>query len=134
MSKWWELIKISPYEDKRGILKKILKKEQLDGGINIEEVYVLYSNKGSIRGNHYHKKTLEYFTVIKGKARVALIDLSSGEKSLIDMSADDNVVLKVSPNIAHAFENREDEELIILVISSKEYTEKDTDTFIEKLL
>ncbi|KNY30018.1 WxcM-like domain-containing protein [Pseudobacteroides cellulosolvens] len=62
----FEFISINPFRDKRGSLKKIAMKSRI--GTEIEEVYVLYSNKGAVRGNHYHKETSEYFSVLEGTA------------------------------------------------------------------
>lgn len=129
MEKGYELISIKPFEDKRGSLKKIIMKSQLEENEKIEEVYLLYSEKGSVRGNHYHKKTLEYFMVVSGKAKVALKNLDTGTLEELYISAEDNVVLKVPPQVVHAFKNEEVQQLIMLAISLKEYNKLDTDTF-----
>ena len=46
--------------DKRGWLKKIL-----DG--NFSSCIEIYSKKGSIRANHYHKKDQHYMYIISGE-------------------------------------------------------------------
>ncbi|MGJ7913608.1 polysaccharide biosynthesis C-terminal domain-containing protein [Neobacillus sp. LXY-1] len=129
MENGYELISVKPFEDKRGSLKKILMESQLKENEKMEEVYLLYSEKGSVRGNHYHKKTLEYFVIVSGKAKVALKNLETGTLKELYISAEDNVVLKVTPQVVHAFKNEEAQQLIMLAISSKEYNELDTDTF-----
>lgn len=132
MNKMFELIQIHPFEDKRGSLKKIAMKSKL--GINIEEVYILCTNRGSIRGNHYHKSTVEYFTVVSGTARIALKDISTGYYEELTISSEDNIVLKVPANTAHAFKNEQDEPLIIIAVSPMEYDENNTDTFLMNIL
>jgi dTDP-4-dehydrorhamnose 3,5-epimerase len=134
MEKGYELISIQPFEDKRGSLKKILMKSQLNKNEKIEEVYLLYSDKGSVRGNHYHKKTLEYFVVVSGNAKVALKNINTGILEEFYISSSNNVVLKIPPNVVHAFKNEEDQLLIMLAISSKEYNKLDTDTFVMDIL
>jgi dTDP-4-dehydrorhamnose 3,5-epimerase-like enzyme len=134
MEKGYELISIKPFEDKRGSLKKILMKSQLKENENIEEAYLLYSEKGSVRGNHYHEKTLEYFVVVSGIAKIALKNLDTGILEEINISSDSNLVLKVPPHVVHAFKNEEDQPLIMLAISSKEYNKQDTDTFAMEIL
>jgi len=129
LKKGYELISIKPFEDKRGSLKKIIMKSQLEENEQIEEVYLLYSESGSVRGNHYHKKTLEYFVVVSGRAKMALKNLDTGIVEELYISAEDHVVLKVPPQVVHAFKNEEDYPLIILAVSSKEYNKLDTDTF-----
>jgi dTDP-4-dehydrorhamnose 3,5-epimerase len=129
MENWYELFHIQPFEDMRGSLKKLLMISQLKEDEKIEEVYVLISNQGSVRGNHYHKETLEYFYVISGKAKVALKNLDTGAFEEMILSSSDNVTLKVPPYVVHAFKNEEEEPFIMLAISSKEYNKDDTDTF-----
>lgn len=129
MKKGYELISIKPFEDKRGSLKKIIMKSQLEENEQIEEVYLLYSESDSVRGNHYHKKTLEFFVVVSGRAKVALKNLETGTEEELYISAEDHVVLKVPPQVVHAFKNEEDRPLIMLAVSSKEYNKLDTDTF-----
>jgi dTDP-4-dehydrorhamnose 3,5-epimerase len=134
LKKGYELISIKPFEDKRGSLKKIIMKSQLEENEQIEEVYVLYSEGDSVRGNHYHKKTLEYFVVVSGRAKVALKNLDTGIVDELYISAEDHVVLKVPPQVVHAFKNEEDYPLIMLAVSSKEYNKLDTDTFPMEIL
>ncbi|WP_419887256.1 WxcM-like domain-containing protein [Neobacillus niacini] len=129
MENWYELIRIQPFEDTRGSLKKLLMISQLKQNKKIEEIYVLFSNQGSVRGNHYHKETLEYFSVISGEAKVALKNLHTGAFEEIVMSANNNVILKVPPYVVHAFKNEGEEPFIMVAISSKEYNKDDTDTF-----
>lgn len=134
MKNGYELISIKPFEDKRGSLKKIIMKSQLEENEQIEEVYLLYSESDSVRGNHYHKKTLEYFVVVSGRAKVALKNLNTGIVDELYISAEDHVVLKVPPQVVHAFKNEEDHPLIMLAVSSKEYNKLDTDTFLLEIL
>ena len=134
MENWYELIDIQPFEDRRGSLKKMLMISQLKEDEKIEEIYVLFSNQGSVRGNHYHKKTLEYFSVISGKVKVALKNLGTGAFEEMILSASNNVVLRVPPNVVHAFKNEEEQPFVMLAISSKEYNKFDTDTFPMEIL
>ena len=48
------------YKDKRGWLKKIL-----DG--NFSSCIEIYSKKGSVRANHYHKKDTHFMYIISGE-------------------------------------------------------------------
>jgi dTDP-4-dehydrorhamnose 3,5-epimerase len=125
----YEQLKISPYEDYRGQLKKIAKKSMLNEGQEIQEVYVLYSNKGTVRGNHYHELTTEFFTVVSGEAKMAFSEIDKDNIEIIKIKASDNITIKVYPNTVHAFKNELEEPLIILAVSLKEYNPQDTDTF-----
>ena len=134
MAARYEIIKINAYEDFRGELKKVFKKPMLSDHKTIEEIYVLYTNKDSVRGNHYHKRNIEFFTVLKGTATIALKDLEKGEAELLRVSAGDDIVIKVPENVAHGFRNDEDEELVILAAASVQYDAEDTDTYTFQLL
>ncbi len=123
-----EIIDIIPFKDSRGSLKKILMLSQLKTG-SIEEVYLIYTGKGGVRGNHYHKITLEYFTVVSGRAVIVLKDLATEILQELKISADDNKVIKVPPGVAHAFINETRQPLIILAVSTREYNKLDPDTF-----
>lgn len=123
-----EIISLNPFEDSRGTLKKILMQSQLKEG-NIEEVYLIYTSKGRVRGNHYHKTTLEYFTVVSGTALISLRNIGMEAQEELIITAEDNVVLKVPPGVAHAFKNQGEEPLVILAVSTREYDKLDTDTF-----
>ncbi|MGE5631237.1 MAG: WxcM-like domain-containing protein [Caulobacteraceae bacterium] len=125
----YEMIEMDPYRDLRGYLKKVLKKSNLETNEAIEEIYVLYTEKGFIRGNHYHKKTLEYFTIISGTATIAMKSIEDPDAVILRVNSSDNLVIKVPPLVAHGFRNDGEEELVILAISSKEYNAADTDTF-----
>lgn|SRR3989338_1045970 len=52
------------FEDKRGKIADILEKVQ------IEYVTMITSKKGAIRGNHYHKKSVQYNYILKGKLKL----------------------------------------------------------------
>ncbi len=123
----FELMGINPFRDKRGSLKKIAMKSRI--GMDIEEIYVLYSNKGAVRGNHYHKQTIEYFTVLEGIAVFSLKDLDTGDSQTVKISSDDNIIVKVPANVVHAFRNDADQPMVMLAVSSREYNPDDDDTY-----
>lgn len=127
-----ELILVKPYVDSRGMLLKIFRHSQLREG-NVGEIYVLYTNPGCIRGNHYHKLTLEYFAVLSGAASIALKNIDTGDLEMMELTAWDNRILKVPPGIAHALKNETELPLIILAVSTREYDEHDPDTYMAEI-
>lgn len=129
MGKGYELIGIKTHIDYRGQLKKVAIKSMLELGQEIEEVYVLYSEKGTVRGNHYHKKTIEYFTVLSGEALMAIGDINLNTIEIKKLKADDNQALRIDPYTVHAIKNESEVPLIVLAVSLKEYTDTDIDTF-----
>tara|TARA_B100001765_G_C19382341_1_gene284058 strand:+ start:72 stop:509 length:438 start_codon:yes stop_codon:yes gene_type:complete len=62
------------FRDKRGWLKKIL-----DG--NFSSCIEIYSKKGSVRANHYHKKDKHFIYVINGEILYFYRDRKSGART-----------------------------------------------------
>ncbi|MDF2533812.1 MAG: dTDP-4-dehydrorhamnose 3,5 epimerase [Clostridia bacterium] len=129
MNSGYEQLKISPFLDHRGQLKKIVQKSMLSGEQEIEEIYVLYSNKNTVRGNHFHQRAIEFFTVLSGEAIMAFSDIDKKNMKIVRMKASDNQIIKVYPNTVHAIKNESEVPLIVLAVSLKEYNPQDTDTF-----
>ena len=51
------------FEDSRGYILDILYSQ------NFNHATIIYSKKGSIRGNHYHKKTTQITFVLSGEVK-----------------------------------------------------------------
>ncbi len=134
MKSRYEVITISPYKDGRGELKKVFTMDMLGADESVEEIYVLYTKGNSVRGNHYHKKNVEFFSVIKGTATIALRDLETDSTDVFRASSKDNIVIKVPENTAHGFRNDEEEELVILAAATRQYEPGDTDNYPLRLL
>jgi hypothetical protein len=65
------VIRVKPaVADRRGTITDVL------DGIPVECVTLVTSNKGAVRGNHYHKKTTQY-TYVPPRERHAFIALES---------------------------------------------------------
>lgn len=52
------------FEDDRGTIRDILTHTP------VEHVTVIESKKGAVRGNHYHKDTLQYDYIVSGKMKI----------------------------------------------------------------
>jgi|TARA_X000001036_G_C20360894_1_gene676484 oxalate decarboxylase/phosphoglucose isomerase-like protein (cupin superfamily) len=64
------------FKDKRGWLKKIL-----DG--NFSSCIEVYSKKGSVRANHYHKKDKHFIYIISGEILYFRRDIKKNAKSKV---------------------------------------------------
>jgi quercetin dioxygenase-like cupin family protein len=53
------------HKDKRGIIKDLLI------GVDIDAVTYVTFNKGALRGNHYHKDTIQYDYLLEGQLKMA---------------------------------------------------------------
>lgn len=52
------------FEDERGMIKDILENESVDS------ITVIDSKKGVVRGNHYHKETVQWTYLQSGKIKI----------------------------------------------------------------
>ena len=66
------------FRDKRGWLKKIL-----DG--NFSSCIEVYSKKGTIRANHYHKKDKHFIYIISGEILYFRKDLKKNAKTKVTL-------------------------------------------------
>ncbi len=119
-------IKIS-FQDKRGKIIDILQKEQ------IEYVTLITSKKGAIRGNHYHKKSIQYNFILKGKMKLFTRVPKGKKKTEIIKTGD----LACNPPMEeHALLALEDSEFLVFTRGprgGKNY-EKDTFRLKDKLI
>jgi quercetin dioxygenase-like cupin family protein len=82
--------------------------------------YITFA-KGAIRGNHYHKKTIQHDFILSGRLLCA-----SGNKKFI---AEPGEVITHKPHIPHAYQALEDAEMVSLVYGPRKGEEYATDTY-----
>jgi len=118
-------IKIA-FKDHRGEISDILENEI------INNITMISSKKGSIRGNHYHKESVQYTFVIKGIFKI-LTQKPEGKLETAIIKPGDLVL--TPPMEKHAFIALEDSEYIVFTRGprgGKNY-EKDTYRLTKKL-
>ena len=93
------------------------------------QIYVTTANPGQIKGNHYHKRKVEWFCVIKGEGELVLKDKITGEREIIKIGDSNKVVVKIPANISHAVRNIGRDTLILLAYITEPYNEQDPDTY-----
>ena len=89
------------YSDDRG---------SINGLVNFgtwKEINIIYSEAGTVRGNHYHKNTDELFLVIEGKIKITLQKVLDekeldNKKKTFDVQEGD--VFLIKKNVNHIFE------------------------------
>ena len=115
------------FEDERGQIIDILENEI------IEHVTMISSKEGSIRGNHYHKESVQYTYVVKG--RLKLLTQMPGEQVKTTTIEPRDLVF-TPPMEKHALMALEDSEFLVLTRGPRgggNY-EKDTYRLTEKLI
>ena len=127
-----ELKKLKKQTDERGWLVEILRADEVKE--EMKQIYFSASKPKAIRGNHYHKHKVEWFSVVKGKAKLVLEDNESKERKELILLDDTPAIVKIPPNISHAIQNIGEDEMYLIVIVNEVFNPDDTDTFYVKLI
>jgi dTDP-4-dehydrorhamnose 3,5-epimerase-like enzyme len=93
--------------DQRGSITDIINHLSFNGATIIE------SKKGSIRGNHYHKHTIQFVYILNGKMKCAAKKIS---EPLVEVVVESGDLISHEAYEAHNFEAIED--TLFLVLSS----------------
>ena len=105
--------------DDRGVFREV---------INNFEARTLISGKmkaGAVLGNHFHRRTRVFFYLARGEAKVATLNVETGEKDLFSLGENQGVVFEI--NETHAIRFLSDGEFTML--KSLAYDPADPDTF-----
>ena len=65
----YTITKLSKSKEERGWLSEIFRSDKMS---QFQQVYVATIKPGYMRGDHYHKQRVEWFSVIKGKGKLTL--------------------------------------------------------------
>lgn len=88
---------------------------------------------GVTRGNHYHTRKIERFTVIKGKARIQLRKIGADEVLNFDLNGAEPSYVDMPIWYTHNITNTGEEELYTQFWINEWYNPEDGDTFPEKV-
>lgn len=126
------LKKLEKKVDQRGFVCEVLRSEQVNASFG--QIFISTINTGQIKGNHYHKRKKEWYTVVRGNITVHLLDVESGEKEEVKISADEPSLLQINPGVSHAITNDSDEEAWIIAYISESFNPDDPDTFSHEVI
>ncbi|MEE8449967.1 MAG: dTDP-4-dehydrorhamnose 3,5-epimerase family protein [Thermodesulfobacteriota bacterium] len=124
-------LKVNP--DERGRLWEILRVDD-DLFIRFGQVYATTAYPGVVKAWHYHKLQTDNFSVVKGKACVALYDARKGSPTYgqvneFIMSQADPSLLQIPNQVYHGFKCLGDEEVIILNCPTEVYHREQPDEY-----
>ena len=108
------------FEDNRGTIRDILVKEKIDF------VTIIFNKKNSVRGNHYHKETVQYLYVLEGSVLVA--SKFKGKEIEKKILTEGDLLLN-EPLEWHAIKSIEDSKLLILTRGLRGGNDYEADTF-----
>ena len=112
-------IKIN-HQDSRGVIVDLLEKKKINA------ITYITQKKGKIRGNHFHKKTIQWNYLIKGKIKIVTKKRNRGVQEMI-LSRGDLVV--TSSNESHAIKAIEYSEYLVFTQGPRGGKEYENDTF-----
>lgn len=125
--------KIEKHSDNRGKLVVFLKNRELKKkNKEFGQVYfITFSQKGIVRGNHYHKNWREWFAVVEGKVQAELEDVKSKKRIsiILDDKGKDHIRLEIGSYVAHSFKSLSDS-ASLLNYAEKEWTPEDNFPYI----
>ncbi len=108
------------FEDHRGLIKDIIVNERID------YVTIITNVKGAVRGNHYHKETIQFLYVLEGKILVA--SQIKGEKVKKKILESGSMLFNEASE-SHAIKSLEDSKLLILTRGLRGGKNYESDTF-----
>ncbi len=125
----YKITKFKRIKDRRGDLIVFLKEHELKSAKKkFGQIYfVTFKKKGSVRGNHYHKKWHEWFGIIEGKVQVVIEDVRTKRRKQIILNAkkDRYTRIETGPYTAHAIKSLT-KKASLLSYADSEWNNKDT--------
>lgn len=87
--------KIKPaFTDKRGHIFDVCEE-------SISHVGLITFKKGAVRGNHYHKKSVQYTYILKGKIKFVTSDSNGKNKKIFVLK--EGMFSRIPPKMVHAY-------------------------------
>lgn len=108
------------FKDNRGVIMDLLEKK------NINAITLITQNKGKVRGNHYHKKTIQWNYLLKGK--ILIVAVKNGKKSKIILNKKGDLV-ETTKKEFHAIKALKNAEYLVFTQGPRGGKEYENDTF-----
>jgi|3_EtaG_2_1085321.scaffolds.fasta_scaffold14917_2 UDP-2-acetamido-2,6-beta-L-arabino-hexul-4-ose reductase len=122
------LIKTELHSDDRGSLTELAKVDSSEG-----QVFFSTTNKGYVRGEHFHMRKFERFCVVDGKAVIRIRKMGSDKVCEYKVSGEDIKVIDMPVLHTHNLENVGQRQLTTVFWISEIYDDKNPDTFFEEI-
>ena len=91
------------------------------------------TKKGVVRGNHFHTRKIERFSVIRGKAKIELREILSNKKFEFIMDGAKPSYVDIPIWYTHNIQNIGYEDLFTVFWINEHYEEKTSDTYLENV-
>lgn len=121
-----EILECRIYEDSRGLVTWPFP-DDLIRKIHVSQIHIPSLTPGSIRGNHYHLHTVEYTLILSGPCRAVFYDNKTGDQEETVFTAEKPVLLKIAPDIIHAFKNEAAHDICLICFDERVHTSDSPD-------
>jgi len=115
-------------KDDRGHLFEVIR------SLNQGQAFFSSTKSHIERGNHYHRRKLERFSIIKGKALIQMRRLGTDEIIEYTLNGDIPTYVDIPILYTHNLVNIGEEELLMLFWTSELFNPDDSDTYYEKVI
>ena len=112
-------IKIN-FKDKRGVIMDLLEKK------TINAITLITQKKGVVRGNHYHKKTIQWNYLLEGKLELFTKKKNKKQRKIVILEGD---LVETSKNESHAIRALKDSKFLVFTQGPRGGKEYENDTF-----
>ncbi len=129
-----EVKNLDKKSDERGWLIEVLGEDLHEAGKAFGQIHVSVAYPGKVRGNHYHKRKTEWFSVPTGNGLLLLKDLTTGDEEEILMGENALKTVKITPGIVHAIKNNGSGDMALIVYTDESFDPADPDTYYQKIL
>ncbi len=108
------------FKDSRGLIIDLLEKKMINA------ITMITQKKGSVRGNHFHKKTIQWNFVLSGKLELHTKKKNKKKKKIVLNKGDFAVTDK---NESHALKALSNAEFLVFTQGPRGGKEYENDTF-----
>jgi dTDP-4-dehydrorhamnose 3,5-epimerase len=98
------VVEITLKEDDRGWVAWPIQAQDLKDNC-IRHIHVPCLTPGAIRGNHYHRHSIECTLVLNGPCRAVFEDNETGKREEVLVEGPAPVLFEIAPDVTHAFKN-----------------------------
>ena len=121
------LSSVTKHQDDRGWLVEALKANSRG------QCFVSTTHPGITRGNHFHRRKVERFFVLQGKAQIKLRKLFTNEVISFELDGTSPAFVDIPTLHTHSITNIGNSELMTLFWSDEFFDPENPDTFFEKV-
>jgi dTDP-4-dehydrorhamnose 3,5-epimerase-like enzyme len=119
------------HADERGVFAKPVETHFVARPGKFGEIYVIHAPPGSVRGNHHHRESTEWFCVILGRALLVLE--KNGIRNEIVMDGAKPITVEIPAGVAHAIKSLGPGNMTLVVYWDRGYDPAASDTYPEKI-